>query len=162
MDHHRLAELLKSDDLVVTSEEQACESVLAWIRFDVSVRRQYVAKLMANVRMSIIDKEYIASRIETDPLLQDNLHCIRYIADAYKCHSFKGHPSFHSSPMQRMRRSCREPYFVIIGGSLSTVNSVECHNLNGNREYHGADMPTLRFKYVFVVSNVFESSFIFF
>lgn len=148
--HQQVAEILELDHLDVTSEVQVYESALAWIRFDPDVRRQYVAEVMANVRMPMIRMDYLASHVESEPLLQGNAQCRNYIFEAYKYYALKDHSSASVQSARTKPRTSLE-CFLIVGGTLSTANSVQCFNLRGYGRTSGARMPQIRHRYVIVV-----------
>lgn len=159
--HQRIAKLLKCDHLNVTSEEQVYEAILAWIRYDVGERRQYVAELMANVRMAMMSKAYFVSHVETEPLLQDNAQCRDYISEVYRYHMPDGQRSASVQSSQALRhRSYVERYLLVIGGTYPST-AIEYYSLRGNLLYQrNNNIPTTHIGYVLVVRMCESGAFV--
>ena len=52
-----LAWLLGSDDLNVVSEEVVFNSVLDWIKYDLTDRKKHIARLLALVRLPLLSPQ---------------------------------------------------------------------------------------------------------
>ena len=59
LDTNQVAELISSDTITVPSEEKVYESVLAWVRHDLSHRRCHLPLLMESVRLPLLSREYL-------------------------------------------------------------------------------------------------------
>lgn len=142
LSHERLIDLLKCDDLVVKSEEQVYESALAWIRYDLSDRRQYIATVMANIRFPMMQRSYLISHVDTERLLKDDAECNRFIFGAYQWYAFKEHPSRssvfvpHTNP-----RLIVQTNLLVVGGMS---RSIEYYDIRDGQMRQGADMPSIR------------------
>ena len=62
-----LLSLLESDDLKVTSEEHAFESVIAWVRHDILRRRRHASNLLCKLRLHLISGLYLRRRAYKEP-----------------------------------------------------------------------------------------------
>lgn len=144
MSHKRLVDLLKCDDLIVESEERVYESVLAWIRFDLNNREKYVADIMSNVRFPRMQKEYLSSHVETEPLIENNSCCKEYILEAYKLQLFEtNRPTIDST---RIRHRCDRLKYMLI--ACGKTDAIELRDLNySNLMFQKPCMPTKREQY---------------
>lgn len=134
LERERLVNLLKCEEIIVKSEEQVYESVLAWIQFDSSSRQQYLDELMAIVRFPMMPREYLVSRVETDPLFQDNPQCKDFISEAIEYHNFLGHLKLSVASRTQPRLHRRE-YLLVVGGLSNEL--VELYDLRDGRPHLG-------------------------
>lgn len=143
----RIADLIRSDRLKVSTEEKVYESVIAWIQFDPTERQKHVADLMQNVRLPLLPQEYLVSRVENEPLLKEDINCKDFIIEAFKYHLLKGDAkSTFDTPRTIPRRPVGMPkILLVIGGQApKAIRSVECYDLTEERWYQAAEMPSRR------------------
>lgn len=145
MAFQELCDLLECDDLVVTSEEQVFESAMAWIRNDLNGRRQYVSKLMSNVRLPTLRADYIKSHVQGDPLVNNDQECIELIFDAYSYQVAKEAAIDCSGSPRATPRICLQTNILIIGGSTHIAGWLDLWE----DEWHArTSPPTQRIRYV--------------
>lgn len=104
---------IKSDRLLVPSEETIYESVLAWVKFDENIRQEYLSQLMEFVRLPLLSQDYLVQRVEQETLLRDNLQCNNLIIEALKYHLIKNDPRLlygFISPRVHPRRYVKEKF----------------------------------------------------
>lgn len=77
-----LAELLQSEDLNVQSEEQVFESVMKWVEHDVEGRKQHMAAVLQYVRLPLLDRGYLVSRVGAEPLVRSSEACRDLVDEA--------------------------------------------------------------------------------
>ncbi|CAL1584541.1 unnamed protein product [Knipowitschia caucasica] len=77
IDVGRLTHLLTQDKLTVDSEEQVYEAAVRWLKYDICKRRQYVVTVLGCVRFPFISKSFLSSTVQAEPLIQDNLQCMK-------------------------------------------------------------------------------------
>ncbi len=65
-----LAELLQSEDLNVQSEEQVFESVMKWVGHNVERRKEHLATILQHVRLPLLDRGYLVTRVGAEPLIR--------------------------------------------------------------------------------------------
>lgn len=123
--------MLRCDDLFVESEDQAYEAALAWIRFNLRDRRQYVAELMSTIRFPTMHIAYLAAHVQNEPLLKDNPECMDYILG--------DQPSTGGHQSQIPRLSVQRYLMVIGGGDKSTF----LYNLWDGQRHQVADAPRI-------------------
>lgn len=120
--HDRIADLLESDSLIVESEEQVYKFVLAWLRYDLSSRQKYVAKLMANVRLSVMRKDYLKSHVQTEPLLKCYPNLMNYISELIQ-----------SDPSVKSARARPRLIYHIHAMVFDIDGTVQLYDLSGGR-----------------------------
>lgn len=132
---------------MVTTEEKVYESVITWIQFDTTLRQDYLAELMAHVRLPLLTQEYLVTRVENEPLLKVDLMCKDFIIEALKYHLLKGEAkNSFKTPRTIPRQSIGMPkILLVIGGQApKAIRSVECYDLREEKWYQAAEMPTRR------------------
>ncbi|XP_078087059.1 kelch-like protein 3 isoform X4 [Mustelus asterias] len=55
----QVCSLISSDKLTVASEEKVFEAVISWIKYDKEARLDHMAKLMENVRLPLLPRDYL-------------------------------------------------------------------------------------------------------
>lgn len=61
----QLANLLKSDDLNVTSETDVFHALMAWVQHDASAREKCIPELLGLVRLPLLQPSFIADYVES-------------------------------------------------------------------------------------------------
>lgn len=135
--------LIRNDRISVPNEEKVYECVISWIRYDPTLRDQFTADLMENVRLPLLSKEYITQNVDKEPLLEGNIICKNLIIEAL---------TFHLLPneIKTTRTVPRKPVglpkiLLVIGGQApKAIRSVECYDLREEKWYQAAEMPNRR------------------
>lgn len=145
--HEQVANLIKSDRLSVVSEEKVYECVICWIKFDSNERQNHLAELMEHVRLPLLSREYLVSKVENETLLKGDLLCKDFLIEALKFHLLKGDAkTMFKTPRTIPRQPIGLPkVLLVIGGQApKAIRSVECYDLREERWYQAAEMPTRR------------------
>lgn len=79
----QLANLLKSDDLNVTSEEEVFYSLMEWVQHDQANREKDVPDLLSLIRLPLLAPVFIADHVET---LCGSTECQQLVMEALKWH----------------------------------------------------------------------------
>lgn len=79
----QLANLLKSDDLNVTSEEEVFYSLMEWVQHDPTNREKDVSDLLSLIRLPLLAPVFIADHVET---LCGSTECQQLVMEALKWH----------------------------------------------------------------------------
>lgn len=145
--HVQVENLVRSDSLLVPSEEKVFESVISWIQVDSEARLPYLACLMQHVRLPLLSQEYLVQRVENEPLLKGDLQCKDFIIEALKYHLLKGEAK---NSLKTSRMIPRQPVglpkvLLVIGGQApKAIRSVECYDLRDEKWFQAAEMPGRR------------------
>lgn len=79
-----MSTLLSSDDLNVTSEEHIFQALMRWINHDLANRKTYIARLLALVKLPLLDPAFLADHVDIvvglDPV------CQKLLMEAMKWH----------------------------------------------------------------------------
>lgn len=79
----QLSNLLKSDDLNVTSEEEVFYSLMEWVQHDPANREKDVPDLLSLIRLPLLAPAFIADHVET---LCSLTECQQLVMEALKWH----------------------------------------------------------------------------
>ena len=134
-----LKQLVKSESLNVTSEEEVFECVLRWYGHDKEVRLSSVCAVLRYVKLPLIPWSFLSQRLLSDPSItsQDEYHTL--MAHARKTQSQDTNQSTVSTECSQFipRKSiCQSPFLYIVGGEAppgrSNVCSIERYNPGKN------------------------------
>ena len=143
----QVLELISNSDVNVQNEEQVYNAVINWIKFDCDNRRQFVKDLFPYIRLPLLSRECLMTRVETEDLVRNTPNCKDLLIEAMKYHLLPEQRSALQSP----RTVCRRPagqvpiLFAIGGGSLFAIHSeCECYDPRIDRWCMVTPMPTKR------------------
>ncbi|XP_076332124.1 uncharacterized protein LOC143237117 isoform X2 [Tachypleus tridentatus] len=143
-DNVQVQELISSNELNATSEEEIYCAVISWVKHDIDSRKQLLSQLLQHVRLPLIRREFLLKTVGEEPLIQDCLKTKDLLIEAMKYHLMPE----HRSCMIGMRTTYRRPeglkpyLFAIGGGSLFTIHS-ECEYYNICTDRWAPLLPTL-------------------
>ena len=108
-----LLELLKSDILVVQSEEKLFESLLKWFNHSPELRRSDILKMLDLIKFPLIPWEVIEEKLKQNKLYSEQ-KCKRMLTNA---HNFQMHPKkgadYNREDPLYVPRSGSKPIYVI-------------------------------------------------
>ncbi|CAL1530807.1 unnamed protein product [Lymnaea stagnalis] len=142
-----VCKLISSDRLTVTSEEQVYEAVMSWVNHNLPARQNCVEQLLENVRLPLINQEYIVQKVEEEPLVKANSRCKDFLIEAMKYHLLKtDQKPLYKTPRTQPRNPIGLPkVLLVIGGQApKAIRSVECYDFQEERWYQLAEMPSRR------------------
>ena len=97
---------------------QVFEAVVAWVNHDPEHRQDCLAQLMEHVRLPLLSREYLVSRVETEALVKNNNMCKDFLIEAMKYHLLTNDQrSSVQSPRTRPRTPIGLPKVMyVVGG----------------------------------------------
>ncbi|XP_039616811.1 kelch-like protein 6 [Polypterus senegalus] len=120
-------EILKSDDLCVTEEEQVYEAVMSWVRSQEHERLPLLSKILRNVRLPLLDPWYFVEKVEGDEVIRKCPDAFPLLQEARKYH-LSGNEIISERTKPRVQEFQSE-VFTIIGGCTKDekfVSDVTC------------------------------------
>ncbi|KAF5283994.1 hypothetical protein FQR65_LT13628 [Abscondita terminalis] len=126
-----IEELISNGQLNICSEEDVFTAVLNWVKHDLSERKQYVAQLMEHVRLPLVNREFLMTRVDCEKLVREDSQCRELLLEAMRYHLAPERRCVLSTPRTLERKpKGAEPYlFAVGGGSLFAIHS-ECEVYN--------------------------------
>ncbi|KPJ19785.1 Kelch-like protein 5 [Papilio machaon] len=122
----QLANLLKSDDLNVTAEEDVCDCVLTWVHHDKDNREKYLPTLLKLVKLPLLSSEYLIDKVEqTCGKIQE---CQPLIMEAVKWHLLPERRGLLASYRTRPRTSTIGRLLAI--GGMDGNKVIYCYMYN--------------------------------
>ena len=102
----------------VTLLFQVFEAVVTWVNHDPEHRQDCLAQLMEHVRLPLLSREYLVSRVETEMLVKNNNMCKDFLIEAMKYHLLSNEQrSSVQSPRTRPRTPIGLPKVMyVVGG----------------------------------------------
>ena len=136
-----LAELVKSEDLRVRSEEELLECVLRWYRHDEPSRIKVVPSILQHVKLPLIPYDILSTKLLANQSLAGNPECQLLItsAESFQSDSRVAEKWLNTTEYIRYvpRKSIGQCLFVyVVGGETSpgrlTVSTLEGYNPSKN------------------------------
>ena len=121
----QVKDLISDDELEVASEELVFESVMHWVNFDKSTRKEQLPQLLYCVRMPLLKPQYLSDKVAPEELIRNSHKCRDLLDEAKDFHLMpERRPllvSFRTKP-----RRCKETVGVIyaVGGQTKSGNSL--------------------------------------
>ena len=138
---NELVELVKDDELNVNDEDVVFESVLGWVRHDVSNRKSALETVMEYVRLPFCTSDYMCQMKQSFDLLTPK--CFEYVQEAWMFQA--------GTAQQHKPNSCRTvprrnftSSLLVAGGRISSSDAsydVHVYNQNTNRWETLTTMP---------------------
>ena len=75
---------ISSNEIQVSAEEDVFVIILSWIGSNHSERRKYFAELFRLVRLVNVSRDYLSSKILTNPLANNNEYCLELVMSAMR------------------------------------------------------------------------------
>nr|WEX30373.1 Kelch-like protein 6-A-3 [Carassius gibelio] len=122
-----LVSLLQHDDLGVTAEEQVFDMVTRWVRAQQDERIAQLPRVLAHVRLPLLDPWYFVERVEGEPLIRQCAEVFPLLQEARLYH-LSGKEVISERTKPRVQQFQSE-VFMIIGGCTNDekfVSEVTC------------------------------------
>ncbi|XP_022090242.1 kelch-like protein 17 [Acanthaster planci] len=140
-------QLISSEQLNITSEEDVFNAVVLWVRADMPTRQRYVAKLMERVRLPLLTRDFLVNTVETEPIIRSSPECKDLLIEALKYHLLPEQRAVMQSPrtQERHNSACVPMLFCVGGGSLFAIHSeCECYDPRSDTWHPLAPMSSRR------------------
>ncbi|XP_014196918.1 kelch-like protein 7 [Haplochromis burtoni] len=82
LDIAQLAQLLHQDKLTVYCETQVYDAAVRWLKYNIPSRQQHIVDVLRCIRLPLVPKTFLLETVKTEPLFQDNPHCLQMITRA--------------------------------------------------------------------------------
>ncbi|XP_043925948.1 kelch-like protein 6 isoform X2 [Protopterus annectens] len=122
-----LCNILNSDELNVTEEEQVFETVMHWIHYKESERKHCLPQILQHVRLPLMDPWYFVEKVEADELIRGSPNVFPLLQETRLYH-LSGNEIVSERTKPRMHEFQSE-VFMIIGGCTKDekfVSEVTC------------------------------------
>ncbi|KAM9833353.1 kelch-like protein 3 isoform X3 [Syngnathus typhle] len=142
----QVCSLFSSDKLTVPTEEKVFEAMILWIKQD-SSRVEHMPKLMEHVRLPLLSRDYLVQIVEEEALIKNNNICKDFLIEAMKYHLL---PADQRHLIKTDRTRPRTPVSIpkvmmVVGGQApKAIRSVECYDVQEDRWYQVAELPSRR------------------
>ena len=115
IDSVRMLELLRCDQLLVTSEQQVFAAVERWVAFAPELRAQLVCELLQHIRLPLLDTEFLENKVLTLDHIRNCAHCQHLVASAIRLQA-------DGVDLERIAPRCAPQGIFVVGGR----NSLDC------------------------------------
>lgn len=135
--------LIASDQLNITNEENVYSAVMSWVKHDMKTREQHLGRLLQHVRLPLMERTFLLDQVSKDPLIKSNQSGKDLLIEAMIYHLSPEHRrSMATVRTQQRRPDGLKPYiFAIGGGSLFAIHN-ECEYYNPRLDRWGSLAPT--------------------
>ncbi|CAF4621059.1 unnamed protein product [Rotaria sp. Silwood1] len=79
---NQLIDIISSDELNMTSEEDVFNAVMQWISCDLQQRKQYLPKILEHVRFPLMNARFLVNTVSSDPLIRSDQACRDLVDEA--------------------------------------------------------------------------------
>ncbi|CAF3382448.1 unnamed protein product [Rotaria sp. Silwood1] len=79
---NQLIDIISSDELNMTSEEDVFNAVMQWVSCDVQQRKQYLPTILENVRFPLMSARFLVNTVSSDPLIRADQKCRDLVDEA--------------------------------------------------------------------------------
>jgi len=140
--------LLGNEDLNIPCEETILGAVLDWVKYDLSARKRHLGKLLAQVKLPLLSRQFLIDKIEINPIFADDAECQALIMEAMKYHLLPERRVTLQSPRTRPRKSTCGNLFAVGGvDSAKSSTSIERYNLRTDKWTQVAAMSGRRLQF---------------
>lgn len=84
LNNEQVISLVRNDRISVPNEETVYECVIAWLKYDPEERSKYISELLQHVRFPFLSKEYLAQKVDKEPLLEESIDSKNLIIEALR------------------------------------------------------------------------------
>lgn len=139
-----MQDLISNTQLNISSEEKVFTAVLNWVKHDLVERKKHIAELISNVRLPLLNREFLMENVETEPLVREDHHCKELLLEAMKYHLLPEQRSSLVSQRTLERRpdGMKQYVFAVGGGSLFAIHN-ECEVYNPKTNNWAAISPMI-------------------
>lgn len=79
---NQLIDIISSDELNVTVEEQVYQAVMKWIRYQLSERTVHLSHVLLHIRLSQLTAKFLVGTVSTDILIKNDQMCRDLVDEA--------------------------------------------------------------------------------
>ncbi|CAL4095463.1 unnamed protein product, partial [Meganyctiphanes norvegica] len=79
---NQLMDIISSDELNVRSEEQVFSAVMAWVKYNVTDRRPFLAQVLEHVRLPLLSPKFLVGTVGSDLLIKSDEACRDLVDEA--------------------------------------------------------------------------------
>lgn len=148
-----VGQLLKSEDLNVTSESQIFEALCVWAEHDEQSRKRYLAKLLGFVRLPLLTPEFLVDKVEMSSLFRDMSPCRELIIEAMKYQLLPKRRFQLQNSRTTPRRSTVGKLYVV-GGMDSSKGAIQIEHYDPRKNQWSVVAPMVTRRLQFDVAVV--------
>eukprot|EP00058_Branchiostoma_floridae_P002310 XP_002587798.1 hypothetical protein BRAFLDRAFT_92243 [Branchiostoma floridae] len=115
----QLAELIASEDLHVSNEEEVFNAIMSWAYHDRENRKHHIAELLKQVRLPLLSPHFLVDTVEHEDLIKQDLACRDLLDEAKNYHMLPDRRGRIKRDRIRPRRSCVGQYGAGHHGTLA-------------------------------------------
>lgn len=132
---NQLIDIISSDELNVTSEEQVYTAVMSWVKYNIPERRAMLSQALQNVRLPLLSPKFLVGTVGADILVKSDEACRDLVDEAKNYLLLPQERPLMQGPRTRPRKPirCGEVLFAVGGWcSGDAISSVERYDPQNN------------------------------
>ena len=136
----KLEEMLSSNELNVTKEEEVFAALMRWISYNESKRAESITELLENIRFGLLSARFIRTKMATNDVIKASPQCMQMLQTFrdFQTSSPKRSKCFNTDLRSGMIKP--ELCFMLIGGCSSPQPHINCYNPFTRETYCMADV----------------------
>ena len=105
---------VSSDDVIVAAEEDIFKGILKWVWHNRNEREESFPKLLHQVRLTSISREFLLNELLSEELVKTNLDCVSFVLDHLKL-ILNGNGESYTKPARKCLERNEDVIFVCGG-----------------------------------------------
>ncbi|XP_068684090.1 kelch-like protein 3 [Montipora foliosa] len=114
LDITQMLSWVSSDDVIVAAEEEIFKGILKWVRHNRSEREESFPKLLHQVRLTSISREFLLNELLGEELVKTNLDCVNFVLEYLKL-ILNGNGESYTKPARKCLERNENVIFVCGG-----------------------------------------------
>ncbi|MCL4127250.1 UNVERIFIED_CONTAM: hypothetical protein GTU68_060600, partial [Idotea baltica] len=119
---NQLMDIISSDELNVRSEEQVFSAVMAWVKYNVTERRPFLAQVLEHVRLPLLNPKFLVGTVGSDLLIKSDEACRDLVDEAKNYLLLPQERPLMQGPRTRPRKPIKTGEVLFAGGALSYLS----------------------------------------
>ena len=141
----QVVELVKSDDIVVNSEEDVYNAVTKWLEHDLDARSKHADDLYDHVRFPITSQRFLETVASKNKLLLSTDKGKVYLKDGFEYHENPAAIIFSNPKKTNPRRSV-QGIICVVGGESNSNTTLNSFTLCNPHEEEWREGPPMKYK----------------
>ena len=121
---NQLIDIISSDELNISSEEQVFQAIMHWTRYNVAERRQHLSHVLQHVRLSQLSAKFLVGTVSSDILIKNDEACRDLVDEAKNYLLLPQERPLMQGPRFRPRKPVRRGEILFAAGGWCSGDAI--------------------------------------